>query len=280
LTASQTWEDAVRSLLIDPSAHELVRDCYFDPPLEAAADRFHASAEWAAVRRVLGPAAGTALDIGAGNGIVSHALAADGWDTVALEPDGSDLVGSGAIRRLALLRGIPITVLDGVGESIPMPNSSCDVVIARQVLHHAHDLGAFCREMARVLKPGGRLLSYRDHVVDNPEQLVAFFAQHPLHGLYGGENAHAEGVYHSALVSAGLVVDRRWRQFEAEFNYAPKSAADVVFEAAHVVFPASIARPLARLGGAAAVYPAVGRVLSAIDRRPGRSVAYLARRPS
>jgi tRNA1(Val) A37 N6-methylase TrmN6 len=42
-----------------------------------------------------------AVDIGAGNGIASFALARDDWQTVAIELHSSDLVVAGAIRQLA-----------------------------------------------------------------------------------------------------------------------------------------------------------------------------------
>lgn len=274
-----TWEDAVQSLIDDPAQEQLVRDCYFDPPIHQAADRFRSSREWAAVRKVIGPPRGRALDLGAGNGIVSYALAVDGWDTVALEPDPSSLVGTGAIRRLSRDRNTPIEVIGGYGEEISTAESSVDLVVARQVLHHASDLDLFCREVARVLKPGGVLFSYRDHVVDDSEHLDAFFEQHPLHRLYGGECAYPEHIYAGAISGAGLTIERRWRQFDAAFNYAPKSSRAVVAEAASRVLPALLARGVAPIGGSRIAFPAIGRVLSALDHRAGRSIAYLARRP-
>lgn len=274
-----TWEEAVRSLVDDPAKAELVRDCYFDLPVERAAERFHASAEWGAVRNILGPARGRALDIGAGNGIVSYALASDGWQATALEPDPSDLVGSGAIRRLSAHFNANIEILEGFGEAIPMPDASFDLVLARQVLHHAGDLNAFCAEVARVLKPGGVFFAYRDHVVNGPEQLQMFFDRHPLHSLYGGENAFPEGTYRDAIAKAGLDVRRRWRQFEAAFNFAPKSPYDIAFEAASRALPVPLARPLAAVAGSRRLYPLLGKALSTVDRRPGRIVAFLAVKP-
>lgn len=274
-----TWEAAVRSLIDDPAQAELVRDCYFDLPVERAAARFYAGAEWAAVRDILGTSRGKALDIGAGNGIVSYALASDGWQTTALEPDPSDLVGGGAIRRLSGYLNAEINVIDGFGEAIPAPDGSFDLVLARQVLHHARDLSAFCAEAARVLKRGGVFFAYRDHVVSGPEQLPAFFDQHPLHRLYGGENAFTEAAYSAAIAKAGLNIQKRWRQFEAAFNYAPKSRYEVALEAASRALPVPLARLLAAVAGSAELYPLLGMALSTIDRRPGRIIAYLAVKP-
>ena len=44
---------------------------------------------------------GQALDVGAGRGIASYALAREGFTVTVLEPDDSHLVGAGAIRSLA-----------------------------------------------------------------------------------------------------------------------------------------------------------------------------------
>jgi SAM-dependent methyltransferase len=271
-----TWEQAVLQLIADPDQRDFVRENYFDDPIEAAAERFRLSAEWQSVREVLGSPVGAALDLGAGNGIVSYALAIDGWKTTALEPDSSNVVGTGAIRRLAEKTGAEIEMLSGFGEAIPAANDSFDLVVARQVLHHAQNLGEFCKEIARVLKPGGRVFAYRDHVISGPNQLQQFLDGHPLHNLYGGENAYTEGTYRNALVAAGLSVNRQWRQFRAPFNYAPKCAEDISLEVMSRLLPTPLARKLAPVLGSRALFPLVGLALSTIDRRPGRLVGFYA----
>jgi SAM-dependent methyltransferase len=169
----QTWEDAVRSLIEDPGQRELVEACYFDLPLSSAAGRYADSDEWVAMRQIIGLAGGVAVDVGAGNGIVSYALAKDGWTTIAVEPDQSDLVGADAIRALAVETGVAIDVREGFGEGLPLADGEAQLVVARQVLHHANDLSVFAREIARVLAPGGRLVSTRDHVISGPPTAAA-----------------------------------------------------------------------------------------------------------
>jgi SAM-dependent methyltransferase len=275
-----TWEAAVQSLIDDPTQAELAHACYFDPPLETAVKRYHSSDEWLSIRSIIGAARGRALDIGAGNGIVSCALAADGWTTTALEPDPSDLVGRGAIIRASKSLGLAVEVIEGSGESVPVADESFDLIVARQVLHHARDLDAFCLEIARALKPGGMFLSFRDHVVSGPEQLEAFFDYHPLHKHYGGENAFPESRYADAITGAGLTISRKWRQFEAPFNYAPKTREDIAHEVVARLVPKLLSTPTRRLISAPAVFPIVCALLSAMDRRPGRIVSFLARKPA
>src|SRR5690606_5072996 len=130
----------VRWLREQPDSQVLVRDSYYDDPLSAAADRYRASSEWQEVRRLIGAGAGrTALETGAGRGIASYALAREGFAVTALEPDPSDLVGSGAIRKLAAETGLAIEVVEVRSETLPFPDRSFDVVFARAVLHHVSD---------------------------------------------------------------------------------------------------------------------------------------------
>src|SRR5680860_1865369 len=130
-----SWEDAVEWLVAQPEQQELVKACYYDRPAYLAAERFWKSDEWRAVCRILPVPCGTALDVGAGNGIASFALAKDGWETTALEPDPSKKVGGGAIHALAEDMGLKITVIQEFGEQLPFPDATFDVIHARQVLH-------------------------------------------------------------------------------------------------------------------------------------------------
>jgi len=221
-----TWEHAVRWLRAQPDMQALVRDCYYDDPLLAAAERFAASTEWEAVRRLLPTRHGRALDIGAGRGIGSYALARDGWEVTALEPDPSPLVGAEAIRGLARDAEMAITVVQQPAETLSFPDRSFELVYARAVLHHARDLNRLCREVARVLAPGGRCVATREHVISRAQDLPAFLMAHPLHRLYGGENAYRLAQYTSALRAAGLRIVHVLGPFDSPINYAPLSADD------------------------------------------------------
>jgi SAM-dependent methyltransferase len=222
-----TWEEAVLWLRAQPDQDELVRACFFDDPLLDAAERYYASGEWAAVRALVGSAAGLALDVGAGRGISSYALARDGWRVTALEPDPSAVVGARAIEQLAMDSGLPITVAREWGESLPFPDARFDLVYGRQVLHHARDLRALCSEMARVLKPGGTFLATREHVIFKDADLAVFLAGHPLHRLYGGENAYRLHEYERAMKRAGIRLTRVLNPWASAINLHPRTEAEV-----------------------------------------------------
>src|SRR5690348_9111306 len=151
-TAGPTWENAVTWLRKQPEKRQLVLDAFYDDPLVAAAERYFRSSEWQAVSAILKGRAGAALDVGAGRGIASYALAREGFDVTALEPDPSAIVGTGAIRALAIEANQPIRVVQECSERLPFADQAFDVVFARAVLHHMRDLERAVAEMHRVLR--------------------------------------------------------------------------------------------------------------------------------
>lgn len=102
----------------------------------------------------------TALDVGAGTGISSRALArafaaawpGGAWRVIALEPGGD-------MRREAQRTtpaGLPISFCDGSAEQLPLPDGAVDLVLTAQAAHW-FDRPVFYREVERVLAAGGWL---------------------------------------------------------------------------------------------------------------------------
>lgn len=274
-----SWEAAVEWLKMQPDKQDLVRDCYFDSSPEAAAERYSQSEEWQAIRALFPSVPGRALDVGAGRGIASYALAKAGWSVVAIEPDPSHFVGRGAIQKIAQSKGLPIEVVEEFGERIPRDSGSFGLVFARQVLHHARDLPALCAEVFRVLKPGGKLIAVRDHVISSPGDLPAFLQVHPLHQLYGGENAYQLSQYLDALRAAGFRVEQMLRSFDSVINYAPHTRDSLREE-----FQRRLSRvPLGSIAGwcldVELILDISLAVLSRVDRRPGRLYSFICRKP-
>ena len=222
-----TWEQAVLWLKHQPDKQALVKACFFDDPLVLAASRYYESTEWSAVRSLIYPARGRALDVGSGRGISAFALAKDGWETTALEPNVSEIVGAGAIRALAAETGTRINVIETWGEALPFEDGTFDLVHVRQALHHANDLRQLCREIARVLEPGGIMIATREHVLSRKDDLNKFLNTHPLHHLYGGENAFLLQDYVSAIQDAGIRLTKVLNPLESDINTYPETLTSV-----------------------------------------------------
>jgi SAM-dependent methyltransferase len=272
-----SWEAAVTWLRQQPDQNQLVADCYYDDPLIKAAERYWHSGEWAAVLGVLTGRSGTALDVGAGRGIASYALAKEGMEVTALEPDPSELVGGGAIRALAAESGLPIRVVEEFSERLPFADGSFDVVFARAVLHHTRDLEAACREFFRVLKPGGLFIAIREHVISREEDLPRFLDQHPLHKLYGGEHAYLLAQYVAAIRQSGFASLKVVSPLQSPLNFAPYNLTTLKFEVACRVgrgIP-GIGRMVNSLLELPGVWPLTTIILERLDNRPGRLYSFV-----
>lgn len=93
-----------------------------------------------------------AADIGAGTGFVTEELLARGARVVAVDRSQAMLDALGAKFPDRLERRL------GESEALPLADDSVDCVLANMYLHHVEDPARSIREMARVLKPGGRLV--------------------------------------------------------------------------------------------------------------------------
>jgi SAM-dependent methyltransferase len=276
-----SWEEAVAWLRRQPEQSQLIADCYYDDPLIDAADRYWRSDEWTAVRELLAERSGMALDVGAGRGIASYALAKEGLEVTALEPDPSELVGGGAIRALATESGLPIRVIEEFSERLPFADGVFDVVFARAVLHHTRDLQAACREFFRVLKPGGLLIAIREHVISREDDLPRFLDMHPLHKLYGGEHAYLLGQYIAAIWQSGFAHLKVVSPWQSPLNYAPYNLITLKAEVARRMgrgIP-GIGRMVNILLNLPGAWPLARKVLNRFDNRPGRLYSFVATRP-
>jgi len=216
------WEESVEWLKKQPGRQKLIRDCFFDDPLEKAAERYWKSTEWKDVVKYLPEKKGGVLDIGAGRGISSFAFAKDGWTVTALEPDPSNAVGAGAIKKLISENNLNIKIIEEWGEKLPFEDASFDLVYMRQVLHHAKDLAGFCKEAGRVLRSGGLFIATREHVIFKKADLPIFLAKHPLHKLYGGENAFLLEEYKKAIENSNIKLEHVLNTFESDINLYPQ----------------------------------------------------------
>ena len=173
-----TWEETIVKIRKEPDYALLVEQAYFDADLHLNVNRFKKSDEFketlSFLKHLQQPV--KLLDIGSGNGISAVAFAQLGYEVHAVEPDPSTTIGAGAIRLLKEeLKLENLSIYESLAEDIEFDSHSFDVVYVRQAMHHASELDKFVAECLRVLKPGGRLLTVRDHVIFNEKDKEWFF---------------------------------------------------------------------------------------------------------
>jgi ubiquinone/menaquinone biosynthesis C-methylase UbiE len=138
-----------------------------------------------AVDWMLPLAARTVLDLGAGTGKLTRALAARGLEIFAVDP---------SPKMLDQLRtAIPgATVSVGVAEDIPLPDAFVDAIVVGQAWHWV-DQAVALASVARVLRPGGTLglvWNLRDAREPWVERLTR--VMHPAEGEIFMESGHIE----------------------------------------------------------------------------------------
>ena len=92
---------------------------------------------------------GLAVDLAAGTGLFTRALAGRASQVVAIEPDER-------MRAVLAERSLGVRVLAGWGEEMPLPGGCADAVFVSTAWHWL-DPARAVPEIARVLGPGGRL---------------------------------------------------------------------------------------------------------------------------
>ena len=116
--------------------------------------------------KLLSAAKGTVVEIGAGTGLnFLHYQPSSVREVVGVEPDPH-------MRRRAELRAstaaVPIRIIDGTAEVLPMASESADTIVSTLVLCSVDDPEGAIREWRRVLKPGGLVLLIEHIRSDDP----------------------------------------------------------------------------------------------------------------
>jgi SAM-dependent methyltransferase len=144
------------------------------------------------------------VELGAGTGKLTRALAAVAPHVVAVEPDP---------RMLAVLRAGGLDGVEGSAEKIPLGDGEADAVVAGSALHW-FELGAALREFHRVLRPGGRLgfgWNHRDERNPTIAQMSeVIYSSRPSRRTSGWRRRD----WRAAIVADGLFRDVESERFE------------------------------------------------------------------
>jgi HemK-related putative methylase len=101
------------------------------------------------------------LDLGAGNGWLSHRLALRGHRPMAVDLSDDELDGLGAHRCYGADGAF--TAVQADFDRLPLPRAAVDLVVFNAALHYATDVAATLAEALRVLRPNGTIA-----IVDSP----------------------------------------------------------------------------------------------------------------
>ena len=97
------------------------------------------------------------LDVATGTGLVASRLASRGAEVVGV--DQSEQMLAGARRRLSQRPDLAsrITLIQGEAEHLPFADGEFDALTSTYLLRYVDDRAATMAELARVIKPGGRI---------------------------------------------------------------------------------------------------------------------------
>ncbi|MEX0168791.1 class I SAM-dependent methyltransferase [Streptomyces sp. LMG1-1-1.1] len=146
---------------------------------------------------------GRVVEIGAGNGLNFAHYPAGVTEVVAVEPEPH-------LRRLAEEAAhrapVPVTVLPGTAEALPVDTGSFDAAVASLVLCTVRNVPQTLSELRRVLRPEGELRFFEHGAADSPAlarlQRALDRTVWPL--LFGG--CHTSRAPLSAITSAGFTL--------------------------------------------------------------------------
>ncbi len=112
-------------------------------------------------RRLLAGLKGTVVEVGAGHGLNFPHYPAQVTEVIAIEPEPTLRT---AAEKAAPNAPVPIRVLAGLADNLPVDDASVDAAVASLVLCSVPDQPRALAELRRVLRPAGELRFY-EHVI-------------------------------------------------------------------------------------------------------------------
>jgi len=154
---------------------------------------------------LLAGASGRVVEVGAGSGANFPHYPPSVAEVVAVEPEAYLREQA---QEAAQTADVPIAVLDGVADALPLDDASCDVAVACLVLCSVPDQARALAELRRVLKPGGELRYYEHVRAATPRMASAqrFVDRAFWPRAFGG--CHTARATVAAIEAAGFALER------------------------------------------------------------------------
>ncbi|HET9257125.1 MAG TPA: class I SAM-dependent methyltransferase, partial [Pseudonocardiaceae bacterium] len=149
-------------------------------------------------------ARGATAEIGAGTGLNMGYYPDTVTELVLIEPSPHM---ARRLRARAAQRERPARVVDAAGENLPFPDASFDTVVATLVLCTVVDPAQTLSEIARTLRPDGRLL-FLEHVRSDHPRLAA--RQDRWHRVWRllGDGCHCNRDTERAIATGPFTIER------------------------------------------------------------------------
>jgi demethylmenaquinone methyltransferase/2-methoxy-6-polyprenyl-1,4-benzoquinol methylase len=108
------------------------------------------------------------LDLGGGTGMNAETLSRAGAKVTVAD-------ASQTMLRRAAAKKMSVQILHAKAEALPLPDEAFDIVLISDAWHHFRDQDGVLREVARVLRPAGRLYIIDFDAGRRGTKILAFF---------------------------------------------------------------------------------------------------------
>jgi ubiquinone/menaquinone biosynthesis C-methylase UbiE len=158
---------------------------------------------------------GEVVEIGCGTGVNFAHYPPEVTRVVAVEPEPH--LRADAVKHAAHA-AVPVEVVGGTAESLPLPDGGCDAAVTSLVLCSVTDQADALAEIQRVLRPGGELRFY-EHVVAHRDHGAAVQRWLDSSGVWPrlGAGCHVSRDTLSAIEASGFALGEH-RRFMSGFG--------------------------------------------------------------